>query len=129
MIEGLLAKIVAAIFKKAAVCTALKAVATAVEVYSVFDVLADLHDYIQTTNDCHDLSVCGLQVVSGPLSEQVVDRLLNLGNHCFVVERSKNGLYVASSLTPRFHLSDLQFPALEHHSFPNLRKRDFPNLI
>lgn len=51
VIESFLAKIAAAVFKKAALGTLLSKAATAYEMYSTFDQLHDLAHCIQSTND------------------------------------------------------------------------------
>jgi len=133
IIEGLLAKIAAAVFKKAAIGTALKWLAPAIEIYSIFDTLTDFADCVETSNDCHDMSVCGLHVVSDPLTDIAIDRLLTVGNTTFEVQQTSSGLYVANSLTPRFSLDPVRFPRLEIPSFPTMRtshlsKPNFPKL-
>lgn len=128
LIEALLSKIAFAVFKKAAILGPLKWLAGAYEIYSVIDSVLDLADCIETANDCNELSVCGLKVVSDPLSSAVIDRLIHIGSHSFEVERTDSGLYLASSLTPRFALNPSHFPAIQTMRFPRFDERRFPNL-
>ena len=110
MIEALLIKIAAAVFKKAAF-SGLAAAATAYEIYSIFDTISDASDCIETVNDCSELGVCGIQVVSESVAEPMLNRLVNIGNTTFEVSKSSSGIYVASSLTKRFAANGLNFPS------------------
>ena len=122
LIESFLTKIVAAIFKKAAI-SAIAAIGTALEVYSIIDTLADLSDVVTSTNDSHELAVIGLEVISNPLTEAAIDNILSIGSDTFTVEKLNSGVYIASRFTPPFKTS-LQFPRFNPTKLtkPDLRK-------
>lgn len=119
-IESFLTKIVAILFKKAAIAGGLKALATAVEVYSVFDTLHDLATCVDSTNDCADLGLCAVNVISDPMSDAVIERLTGVGSERFVVEKTQSGLYIASSLVPAFRPQGIHFPEVRIESAPRV---------
>jgi len=57
---------------------------------------------VETTNDCQYLAVNNLQIVSEPILNETMDRLLKIGETTFEVQNTDSGLYIANSLTPRF---------------------------
>lgn len=128
MIELFLGKIVATLLKKVAVGGLIKAAASAYEIYSIFDTLSDFSDCLQSTNNCNQLSVSGVQVISDPLVGAAIDKLITVGSTTFEVQRTKSGLYVASSLVPKFALSNRNFPGIETLHFPQFENRQFPSI-
>lgn len=123
-IESFLTKIVAALFKKAA-ASVIAAVGTAIEIYSVIDTISDLTDVVSSTNDCYDLATVGLEVVSNPLSEAAIDKLLSVGSDTYTVEKLSSGIYIASRFTTPFK-ANLHFPKFEP---PTLTKPDFKPIV
>ena len=111
MIEAFLTKIAAAIFKKALIGSVLKTLASAYSIYSAVDTIVDVADCLDSANDCSDLGVCGLHVVSPVLTEVAMDRLLEVGSHSFTVEKTSSGIYVASQVTPSFKVSPGYLPS------------------
>lgn len=120
LIEAFLAKIAGAVFKKAMIGGLLKTVATAYEIYSVFDAVSDAVDCVDSANDCADLGVCGVHVASGPLSDVVAERLIGVGSERFLVEQTPSGVYVASSLVPAFRPHGLSMPRISVASSPRI---------
>ncbi len=111
MIESLLVKIASFVFKKAILAPLFKAVSTAYEIYSVFNTLYDFRDCIQTTNDCRELCIYGLKLISDPLTDAILNSLVNIGSHKYQVEKTSSGIYIASSLVPIFKVSDKTIPS------------------
>lgn len=111
MIETLLLKIASFVFKEALLAPFFQAVATAYEIYSIFDTLIDISDCVNTTNDCKELGVVGLQLISNPLTESTVNSLVNINNHSYQVEKTSSGIYIASSLVPTFKVYDKSIPS------------------
>lgn len=93
LIETFLTKIAAAVFKKAVLSSCFTTLAGAYEIYSVIDDIVAAADCVDSANDCADLGVCALHVASGPLSEAVASRLLDVGDHTFTVEKTHSGIY------------------------------------
>lgn len=104
MIELFLTKIAFAFLDKAALGSSLSVVLKAYEIYSVFDAIADSIDCVRSANDCRELNVCGLQVVSDPVAKHGVDYLVGVGKDVFVVDKTTSGLYIASALVPAFRV-------------------------
>lgn len=104
MIEVFLTKIAFTILEKAALGSSLSILFKAYEVYSVFDTVVDAVDCVQSANDCRELKVCSLQVVSDPVAKHGVDYLVGVGKDMFVVDRTTSGLYIASALVPAFRV-------------------------
>jgi hypothetical protein len=117
MIESLLVKIGGAILKKGLATAGLQALASAYEVYSLIDDAADLAHCVRTASDCHELSICGLHVMSDPLSDAVIGQLLDLGGHTFTIQQRRSGVYLAHSLGPTFSAPSLNRPMekLQYH--------------
>jgi hypothetical protein len=110
MIEALLTKIASVIFKKVLAHSGFKALAAAYEIYSVIDTISDLSDCVETTNDCSDLAVFGIEVISNPLTELAYHKLVEIGSHTYYVEKTSSGIYIASNLIPEFKASSNDIP-------------------
>lgn len=128
MIESFLAKIFVLILKKSSAIVVSRLAISAIEIYSTFQAVMGLVDCIESVNDCQELSVCGLKVVSPPMTETIVNQLIKVGNTTFDVRRTESGIYLASSLVPEFALSHLDFPAIVKKRFPRFVQADFPKL-
>lgn len=123
MLESLLFKIASAIFKKVALGGLIKTAAAAYEIYSVIDAVSDISYTVDTVNDCSDLSVFGVKVASNSLSEVAFNKIIQLNSHSFQVEKTKSGIYIASSMLPRFAANSLNFPTFEKRSFSDLSNK------
>ncbi len=123
MIESLLAKIAAAVFKSAAIGSVVSKAAAAYEMYTLFDGLSETGDCVYTTNDCDALETYGVTVLSDHVGDTVADKLIQINNHSFTVEKTKSGIYIASSLTPRFSTSSLVFPSFSRREFQELSEK------
>ena len=134
MLEALLVKIAGAVFKKALAGVAGKVAAaatSAIQVYSTVETVLDTYHCVRTCNDCHDLGVCGVRVLSDPLSDEAIERVVGLGRHSFVVRRASSGIYIASRLGPQYRAYGLRFPELltqqeRRQRFPSFSRPNFP---
>lgn len=106
-IESFLIKIAAAVFKKAAAGSALAKVGSAYQIYSAVDSITDFAHCIHSTNDCRDLLVCGLQVISDPLVDHAIEQLLGAKSHSFTVEETPSGIYVVNRFVSTFRAPQL----------------------
>lgn len=106
-VELLLSKIVFSIFNKAVLAPALGKL---FQVISLIEACVDLYHCIETTNNCEELGVVGLKVVSDQLPEIAYDNLMNIGTEKFSVQRTPGGIYVASKLVPVFVATPADFP-------------------
>ncbi|MBI9065478.1 MAG: hypothetical protein JEZ14_26065 [Marinilabiliaceae bacterium] len=125
-------KIASTIFKKVLIGKA-AALASAYEIYSIFDTISDTSDLVESINDCNELSVSELKVVSDVMSDSLVDQLIRVGSTNFEVQKTKSGIYIASNVVRRFPADSLNFPSLKKrdisvNSFPAMKGRSFPKL-
>ena len=118
-IEFLLSKIAIAIFNKAVIAPS---IAKPFMVFSAFELYADIANCVQTSNDCNELRVCGLKVVSNRLPDAIIDRLISVGNESFEVTPTASGLFVASRFSPPFAATPQDFPrfASSVNDFPTI---------
>ncbi|MBI3876549.1 MAG: hypothetical protein HY300_11480 [Verrucomicrobia bacterium] len=107
-VESFLVKIATAVFKKAAMGAALAKAASVYEIYSTIDSITDFAHCVHSTNDCNELAVCGLQVISDPLVDHTIQELVGAGSHSFVVEETTSGIYIVSRLAPTFAVPQLK---------------------
>lgn len=103
-LESFILKIITVITKKAIVSTLVKGIITAFEVYSVLDTINDAINCITTTNDCKDLGLCGISVASDQLTDKAFDKIIQIGDSKYTVERTKSGIYVANNYIPTIKL-------------------------
>ncbi len=80
-------------------------------IWSYFELAHGLHNVVETTNNCNELSVSGLKLLSDPLSDAVAESLIRIGNESFKVSKSSSGIYVASNSLSDYHFHNIQFPS------------------
>jgi hypothetical protein len=112
LIEAFLTKIATAVFTKAILPQGLAVLAGAYEIYSLVEDIAGMANCVDSANDCAELGVCALHVASGPLSDVVASRLLEVGCHTFTVDKTRSGIYIASTLVRPFRIPSLGARAL-----------------
>lgn len=106
--EYFISKIILSILQKSIVP---KFIGDSFTIWSYFELAHGLHNVIETTNSCNELSVSNLKVLSDPLSDAVSESLLRIGNESFRVSKSSSGIYVASNSLSDYQFNNIQFPS------------------
>lgn len=124
MLESFLIKIASLVFKKAAIGGVLASAAAAYEIYSVIDTISDVTNSVDTVNDCSELAVYGVEVATNRLTDEAFDKIVKFNNHSFSVNKTKSGIYIASSMLPKFEANNLVFPQLSNKSFSKISNKN-----
>ena len=124
LIEGFLSKVALAVLKNGIGSIAPLGL-KAFEIYSAFEVADDFSNCIMSTNDCDELGVCALKVISDPLEQYCVDHLVEMGSETFHLENTPSGLYIASKASGTFRPSQFYGDLLKFFDYGSDKGRFF----